>query len=46
MKWIKRPNVKEMDREGFYEVDRQKKRKKQMEMPLKWIKFYLILDRY
>ena len=28
MKWIKRPNVKEMEREGFYEVDRQKNSKK------------------
>ena len=34
-----RPSVREMERSGFYEIDRQTKCQK-MKMQLKWIKFY------
>ena len=35
MKWMDRPSITELDRGGVYEMDRQTKCQKKMEMPLK-----------
>ena len=38
MKWMNKPSVTEMEKGGVYEMDRRKSAKN-MEMPLKYIKF-------
>ena len=38
MKWVDRPRVTEMDRGGYYEMERRTKCHK-IEMPLKWKTF-------
>ena len=42
MKWINRPSVAEMNRGSVYEMDRQTKCQKKMEMPPKFIIFAIL----